>query len=183
MDDLKHTAVEPEKPEIVDVDRAVTEAESELSGDVTGKVHISEDVITELARQALQKVAGIQPASSSIASKLGLGRKVTEGVKVYVDEGENPSISVDAFLMVKYGLRIPDLAWDVQETVKNELEGMTGYAVNYVNVYVQGVYFDEPKAEEPSGEPVGSEDLSAGEPQDEDEAVVERSETQPKDLG
>ncbi|MCF4150395.1 Asp23/Gls24 family envelope stress response protein [Dethiosulfovibrio sp. F2B] len=181
MDDMNHTVVETEKTEIVDVESAVAEAEGELPGDVAGKVHISEDVITELARQALQKVTGIQPASSGIASKLGLGRKVTEGVKVYVDEGENPSISVDAFLMVKYGLRIPDLAWDVQETVKNELEGMTGYAVNYVNIYVQGVYFDEPKVDESSGEVVEPAESTEEEPRDDNEAIDERSETQSKD--
>lgn len=141
MDELNQV-VESETVEVEDV---VEELKDNVT--TTGKVHISEDVITELARQALQKVSGIQPASAGIASKLGLGRKITEGIKVSVDEGDHPSISVDSFLMVKYGLRIPDLAWDVQETVKNELEKMTGYSVNYVNVYVQGIYFDEPQPE------------------------------------
>lgn len=153
MEDISHS-LEPERPEAVDVDKAVEETGSM---DVTGKVHISEDVVTELARQALLRVPGIQPATAGIASKLGLGRKITEGVKVSMDEGDSPTISVDAFLMVKYGLRIPDLAWDVQETVKNELETMTGYMVNYVNVYVQGVYFNDPKTEDPSEEPVLSD--------------------------
>lgn len=139
-------AVEPERLEGLDVERAVDEAERETLT-AQGRVHISEDVITELARQSLQRVPGIQPATAGIASKLGLGRKVTEGVKVTVDEGENPSISVDAFLMVRYGLRIPDLAWDVQEKVKNDLERTTGYTVNYVNIYVQGIYFNDPKPE------------------------------------
>ncbi|SMG08244.1 Asp23/Gls24 family envelope stress response protein [Dethiosulfovibrio salsuginis] len=146
MDEMS-SAVETEMAEVVDVDKAIDEAERENLSDVSGKVHISEDVITELARQSLVKISGIQPASSSIASKLGLGRKVTEGVKVSIDEGDSPSISVDAFVMVKYGLRIPDLAWDVQETIKNELESMTGYTVNYVNIYVQGVYFNDPKTD------------------------------------
>lgn len=141
MDELNQVV----ESETVEVENVVAELKENVA--TTGKVHISEDVITEVARQALQKVGGIQPASAGIASKLGLGRKITEGIKVSVEEGDNPSISVDSFLMVKYGLRIPDLAWDVQETVKNELEKMTGYSVNYVNVYVQGIYFDEPQPE------------------------------------
>ncbi len=157
MDEM-NSAVEVE---VVDVEKAIDEAELENSSDVSGKVHISEDVITELARQSLVKISGIQPASSGIASKLGLGRKVTEGVKISVEEGDSPSISVDAFVMVKYGLRIPDLAWDVQETIKNELESMTGYTVNYVNIYVQGVYFNDPKTETSQGE-IAPSDKSNG---------------------
>lgn len=163
MDEITH-AVEAEMAEVVDVDKAIDEAEEEVSSEASGKVHISEDVITELARQSLVKVPGIQPASSGIASKLGLGRKVTEGVKISVDEGDSPSISVDAFVMIKYGLRIPDIAWDVQETVKNELESLTGYTVNYVNIYVQGIYFNDPKTETPQGEIASSDGVTDGHP-------------------
>ncbi len=180
MDEINHS-VEPETTEIVDVEKAVEEANRENATEVTGKVHISEDVITELAKQSLLKVPGIQPASAGIASKLGLGRKITEGVKVYVEEGDSPSISVDAFLMVKYGLRIPDLAWDVQETVKNELETMTGYIVNYVNIYVQGVYFNDPKTEIPLEDSVSADkaDLDGHS----DETTDGRTHTLPDDQG
>ncbi len=41
---------------------------------------------------------------------------------------------------MKYGQRIPDLAWDVQEKIKDNLERYTGYTVKAVNVNVQGVY-------------------------------------------
>ncbi len=161
MDEMSH-AVETEMAEVVDVDKAIDEAEEEASSEASGKIHISEDVITELARQSLVKIPGIQPASSGIASKLGLGRKVTEGVKIYVEEGDSPSVSVDAFVMVKYGLRIPDVAWDVQETIKNELESLTGYTVNYVNIYVQGIYFNDPKTETPQEEPSSSDKVIGG---------------------
>jgi uncharacterized alkaline shock family protein YloU len=58
---------------------------------------------------------------------------------------------------------------------------MTGYAVNYVNIYVQGVYFDEPKVDESSGEVVEPTESTEEEPRDDNEAIDERSETQSKD--
>jgi len=118
--------------------------------EVQGSVHISEEVITELAKRALSVVEGVQAASPGLASKLGLGRKASEGVRISIDDsGSVPSINVDVYLMAKYGLRIPDLAWDVQEKVKEHLEQFTGYLVQAVNVNVQGVYFvDTFKAEE-----------------------------------
>jgi len=48
---------------------------------------------------------------------------------------------------VKYGLRIPDIAWDVQEAIKNQIENYTGYTVKAVNVHVQGIHFTESKSQ------------------------------------
>ena len=109
-----------------------------------GNVHISEEVIVELTRKTIQGIPNIQTTNTRIASKFGLGRKASEGVRVSVEEGKVPSIAVEAYVLVKYGQRIPDLAWDVQEKVKANLERYTGYTVSSVNINVQGIYADEP---------------------------------------
>ena len=94
-----------------------------------GAIHISEDVIVELARKTIQGIPNIK-----IAAKLK-----SDGVRVSVDHSEG-SMAIDAYVLVKYGQRIPDLAWDVQEKIKDNLERYTGYDVKAVNVNVQGVY-------------------------------------------
>lgn len=109
-----------------------------------GSIHISEEVIVELTKKTIQGIPNIQTATTGIASKFGIGRKSSEGVRVTVEDGEVPSISVEAYVLVKYGQRIPDLAWDVQEKIKANLERYTGYTVNSVNINVQGIYVDEP---------------------------------------
>ena len=104
-----------------------------------GAIHISEDVISELARKTIQGIPNIKTASRS-GSKFGLGRK-SSGIKVSVDH-PNGCIDIDAYILVRYGQRIPDLAWDVQEKIKDNLERYTGYSVRAVNVNVQGIYSD-----------------------------------------
>ena len=104
-----------------------------------GAIHISEDVISELARKTIQGIPHIKTAHRS-GSKFGLGRK-SSGVKVSVDHSHG-FIDIDAYILVHYGQRIPDLAWDVQEKIKDNLERYTGYSVRAVNVNVQGVYSD-----------------------------------------
>ncbi len=104
-----------------------------------GAIHISEDVISELARKTIQGIPNIKTASRS-GSKFGLGRK-SSGIKVSVDHS-NGCIDIDAYVLVRYGQRIPDLAWDVQEKIKDNLERYTGYNVRAVNVNVQGIYSD-----------------------------------------
>ncbi len=107
----------------------------------TGIIHISEDVIVELARKTIQGIPNIKLAGTiqKLSSKFGIGGKRSGGVRVSVDHSQG-NISIDAYVVVKYGQRIPDLAWDVQEKIKDNLERYTGYEVKAVNVNVQGIY-------------------------------------------
>ena len=114
-----------------------------------GTIHISEDVIVEIARKTVTTIPGIILGGTSIASKLGIGKKIGDGLRISVDDGKVPAISVDTYISVQYGLRIPDVAWDVQEKVKEKLESFTGYSVKTVNVNVQGIHFaDKEKTHE-----------------------------------
>lgn len=108
------------------------------SGIGEGNVRISEDVIQQIATQALGVVIGVQPAAPEE------GKNFAGGVQVTVKEnaGTVPSIVVDVRITTKYGLRIPDISWYVQESIKRTLEQNTGYSVSAVNVFVQGVYLE-----------------------------------------
>jgi len=106
-----------------------------------GTIHISEDVIVELTRKTVATIPGIILGGTSIASKLGIGKKIGDGLRITVDDGIVPAISIDTYVSVQYGLRIPDVAWDVQEKIKEKLEAFTGYNVKAVNVNVQGIHF------------------------------------------
>jgi uncharacterized alkaline shock family protein YloU len=65
------------------------------------------------------------------------GRKnLSKGVKVSV--GEN-SAAIDLYVVVEYGVKIPDVALEVQENVKKAVQSMTGLNVSAVNVHVQNV--------------------------------------------
>ena len=104
-----------------------------------GLIHISEDVIAELARKTIQGIPNIKMAAK-FAPRFGLSRKGKVGsIRVSVEHSQGV-IDIDAYVLVKYGQRIPDLAWDVQEKIKDNLERYTGYNVRAVNVNVQGIY-------------------------------------------
>lgn len=121
-----------------------TSAGHSKEGRSEGNIHISEDVIIELAKKTILGIPHIHAAHMGIASKLGLGRKAGDGIRVSVEEGKIPAMTVDAYILVKYGHRIPDLAWDVQEKIKANLERYTGYVVKAVNINVQGIYLEDP---------------------------------------
>ena len=150
------------------------ESEAVTEGMVAGVVHISEEVLSELAKKTLSSIDGVQPASPGIASKLGIGRKASEGVRVVLeDNGLHPMASVDVYILVKFGLRIPDLAWDVQEMIKKNIEEYTGYKVKAVNVNVQGIYFKEKAPAEAPAEEAKAEVKQPEEPSSEPEKSVQ----------
>ena len=63
-------------------------------------------------------------------------KNLSKGIKV--DVGEK-SVKIDVNIIVEYGSRIPDVAFEIQNRVKKSVESMTGLKVNEVNVHVQGV--------------------------------------------
>lgn len=112
-------------------------------GNALGSIRIADEVVSIIAGLAATEVEGIAGMSGGIAGGIAemLGRKnFAKGVKVEVGEKE---AAVDLYIIVKYGVRIPDVALAAQENVKQAIETMTGLSVVEVNIHVQGVSFPQ----------------------------------------
>lgn len=58
------------------------------------------------------------------------------GIRVlYTDEG----YIIELYLIVRYGVKIPELAWDLQTQIKNAVEKQIDIHVSKVNIHIQGV--------------------------------------------
>ncbi|MFZ5590497.1 MAG: Asp23/Gls24 family envelope stress response protein [Bacillota bacterium] len=113
-----------------------------------GSIRIADEVVKIIAGLAATEVPGVAGMSGGVVGGIAemLGRKnMSKGVKVEVGEKE---AAVDIFVVVEYGVRIPDMAAQIQENVKNAIEKMTGLTVVEVNVNVQGVVFSQEAREE-----------------------------------
>ena len=114
-----------------------------------GSIRIADEVVGIIAGLAATEIDGIAGMSGGLVGGIAemLGKKnFAKGGKVEVGERE---AAVDLYIIVKYGVRIPDVALSVQENVKQAIESMTGLSVVEVNIHVQGVGFpDAEKREE-----------------------------------
>lgn len=103
-------------------------------------IEISNDVIAVIAGVAVSEVQGVASMSGGFAggiTEVLSGKKnMAKGIKV--EKTENTA-KIDVNIIVEYGSRIPDVAFDIQNRVKTAVEGMTGLKVVAVNVHVQGV--------------------------------------------
>lgn len=121
-----------------------TQEKEDEKVEIATNLNISEDVISIIAGLAASEVEGIAGMSlgfvDGINQILGSNKKYAKGVKV---ELEGKKVTVDLFVNVKYGVRIPDVAWAAQTAVKNAVENMTGLEVSAVNINVQGIIFEK----------------------------------------
>ncbi len=112
-----------------------------------GIIKISDEVVAVIAGLACSEVKGIVGISSGIVGGitqiLGGKKNLSKGVKVNV--GENDA-TIDVYIVVEYGVKIPEVASEVQSNVKRAVEAMTGLTVSAINIFVQNVYL--PKSEE-----------------------------------
>ncbi len=123
---------------------------SSMAAEVTegGSVHIANDVVEIIAGIAASEVAGVAGMSGGLVGGITelLGkRSMSKGVKVDVSDGV---ATLDLYLAVAFGARIPDVANQVQTRVKEAVETMTGLSVRQVNIHVQGVTFPPEAAED-----------------------------------
>ena len=119
------------------------EKEGLKSDSALGTIRIADEVVSIIAGLAATEIDGIAGMSGGLVGGIAemLGRKnFSKGVKVEVGERE---AAIDLYIIVKYGVRIPDVALAAQENIKQAIENMTGLSVVEVNVHVQGVNFPE----------------------------------------
>ncbi|MBC7323962.1 MAG: Asp23/Gls24 family envelope stress response protein, partial [Moorella sp. (in: Bacteria)] len=117
---------------------AVNDALEQEARTELGSIRLTNEVVAIIAGLAATEIEGVAGMSGGIAGGIAelLGRKnLGKGVKVEVGEKE---AAVDLYVVVNFGVRIPDVAIKVQENVKKAIESMTGLRVVEVNVHVQG---------------------------------------------
>ena len=114
-------------------------AEYVTRAEENGAIHIAEDVIAAIVADAVKDVEGVGAASQNVAEQLA-GKKAVRGVRM---ETADDGITVDVFLMTRYGYAIPEVAQKVQDAVSNAVGGMTGIPVREVNVHVGGISFND----------------------------------------
>lgn len=103
-------------------------------------ISISDDVVSVIAGVAVAEVSGVASMAGGFAggiSEVFSGKKnMSKGIKVEIGEKET---KIDVNIIVEYGVRIPDVAFEIQNRVTKAVETMTGLKVVEVNVHVQGV--------------------------------------------
>ena len=129
-------------------EEVVENGEIALSAD-NNEIKIADDVVAVIAGVAVSEVSGVAEMAGGFAggiTEVLSGKKnLAKGIKVEVGDKDT---KIDVNIIVEYGVRIPDIAFEIQNRVKKAVETMTGLNVVEVNVHVQGVNTEEKETAE-----------------------------------
>lgn len=112
----------------------------EISVEGNDTIKIANEAVATYAGIAVSEVPGVYGMAggfAGITEALSGKKNLAKGIKV--DVGEK-NAKIDVNIIVEYGARIPEVAFEIQTRVKKSVENMTGLKVLEVNVHVQGVH-------------------------------------------
>lgn len=113
-----------------------------------GRVEIAPEVIEVIAGIAASEIDGLSSMRGNFATGVveRFGKKTHgKGVKVELSE---TGIIIDLYVVLNFGVSIPQVAQKVQTNIRQTLKNMTALETDEINVHVVGVQMDMKEAEE-----------------------------------
>ena len=128
---------------------------------VGGKTIISEEVFADLAKTAMSKVDNVAAAPEDVSALAAVVKKVADSVipqiivkKTDAIAGDDDSqqatvgrVSFEIKITVVYGANIPETTTKLRQVLVDEVEHITGYQVDKVDVIVEKLVKAESVAE------------------------------------
>ena len=103
------------------------------------QIDIDMDIVAQIAGRAALEVDGVLGVEGGMHAGLAAalrGDGAAPGIRVHLDDNE---LIIEVSAVTKFGMRIPVVAWNLQEHIKKSVEDNVGIAVQKVNVLISGV--------------------------------------------
>ncbi len=118
----------------------------EFTATENGNIKISDEVVVRISAYAAREIDGVTGLGSGTSLGDLLNKNIpAKGIKVTMTE---TNTDIDVHITVKFGVKINDIGYKVQEAVKNAVEEYAGLDNVVVNVYVDGLEKDPKEAKE-----------------------------------
>ena len=113
-----------------------------------GEINITKETIENIVSLNLADVKGV------VGSRKTIMKEITDMLRGDTSENEIEEASrnikveikdnkplINLYIVIKYGVRIPDIAWDIQSRVKEGLMKKLSIDINEIDIHVQGIQF------------------------------------------
>lgn len=107
-----------------------------------GSVEIAPEVIEIVTGIAASEIEGLSSMRGNFASGVveRFGKKSHgKGVKVELTES---GIMIDLYVVLDFGVSIPEIAQKLQTNIRQTIKGMTALEIAEINVHVVGIQMD-----------------------------------------
>ena len=113
-----------------------------------GQIEISKETIESIVSLNLADVKGV------VGSRKTIIKEITDMLMGDTDKNElnissrtikveikNNTPLINLYIIIKYGVRIPDIAWDIQNRVKENIKNKLRININEIDIHVEGIQF------------------------------------------
>lgn len=129
---------------------------------------IENRVFQAIILQVLTKIKNITLLEGNLIDAI-LNRGNVERIKgIFVEQdAKSPTVKVKVEVNVHYGISIPAKAKEIQQSISDEINNLTGLHVSSVHVIFKNVYLDEPKPAETQVQELNRSEFGMDEESDE----------------
>ena len=99
-----------------------------------GKVVYNEDILKSIVGLSVSNTEGVKVKYKNVK------KEKLDGIKINV---KPDGIYVDVMVDVYYGANIPEVSYFIQQSIKHNVETMSKYKIQAVDVHVDDVVFKE----------------------------------------
>ena len=103
-----------------------------------GKIVYGESIIDNIVTLTVEEIPYVE-----LYHKVS-GKRKNSAVTVYMDK---KGVDVDICVKIHFAQRVSEIVFGIQEAVRHNVESMTEYRIQSVNVIVMGVLFDDQKVD------------------------------------
>jgi uncharacterized alkaline shock family protein YloU len=113
-----------------------------------GEIIITKETIGSIVSLNLSEVKGVVGSRKSIIKEITdmlrgdtIENEIEEASRTIKVEIKDNKPLIKLYIIIKYGVRIPDIAWDIQSRVKKGLTKKLGIETNEIDIHIQGIQF------------------------------------------
>lgn len=108
-----------------------------------GKLTCDKKILSSIISLATKEINGVAEMTKTTTSKVGSLLSKHSEPSVRIKFLENGNLAISVYITVKNNFSVPDVAYRVQENIKNQVATMISTPVKKINVYVKDVDFSE----------------------------------------
>ncbi len=106
-----------------------------------GKITCDRKILLSIISLATKEISGVSKLQDSFTMKLKKMFYKAESTGVKLKISQNGQLIIDVYIRIFSGNIVPDIAFKVQENIKNNIVSMVDMRVSKINIHVVGVDF------------------------------------------
>ena len=107
----------------------------------SGKITLDRKILVSIINLAAKEINGVESVTNSSRPWIKkVFKKNDDGVEIKFEE--NGALTIDVYLNVYIGYSVPDIAYRVQENIRNSLATMVALKPLKINIHINNVECD-----------------------------------------